>query len=129
MIPPNTGDSSDIVFLIEDDQDIRSSIVEILSDEGFQTEWASNGEEALAKLRKVPIKPKLILLDLKLPIKNGYQFRIEQRLDPELAEIPVVVISADGPLKEKMQQFGADELLNKPIEIEDLLEVVQKYLH
>jgi len=128
MTPLPTERSENRVFLIEDDQDIRASIVDVLTEEGFDIEWASDGEEALKKLRNGSIKPKLILLDMRLPVKDGYQFRHEQRNDPYLSEIPVVIISADGRLHEKTGHLDARELLKKPVDIDDLVGTVQRYL-
>ena len=117
------------VFLIEDDQDIGSSIVEVLEDEGFTTDWAMNGEDALLRLRSSAQKPSLILLDLRLPIKDGYQFRREQINDPTLAGIPVVVISADGKLGEKTEDMGVIGLLKKPVDIQELVNTVRQNIH
>lgn len=117
------------VFLIEDDQDIRSSIIEVLEDEGIPIDWATNGEEAMEKLLAAKYKPSLILLDLRLPVKDGFQFRAEQLGNPQLAHIPVVVISADGKLEEKTENLGATDLLKKPVDIEQLVNTVRKNLH
>ena len=117
------------VFLIEDDQDIRSSIIEVLEDEGIPIEWATNGEEAMERLLSAESKPSLILLDLRLPVKDGFQFRSEQLSNPQLADIPVVVISADGKLQEKTQDLGISGLLRKPVDIEQLVNTVRENLH
>lgn len=123
------GQTENRVFLIEDDQDIRASIIEVLEDEGFSIDWATNGEEALKKLQAARSKPSLILLDLRLPIKDGYQFRSEQLSDPRLADIPVVVISADGRLEEKTESLQIRDLLRKPVDIEQLVNTVRRNLH
>ena len=117
------------VFLIEDDQDIRSSIIDILEEEGFAIDWAANGQEALDKLRCCQQKPSLILLDLRLPVKDGLEFRAEQMKEPNLADIPVVVISADGRLQEKTADLGIRGLLRKPVDIEELLATVKHNTH
>jgi CheY-like chemotaxis protein len=117
------------VFLIEDDQDIRSSIIEVLEDEGISIEWATNGEEAMQKLLAAQSKPSLILLDLRLPVKDGFQFRSEQLGNPQLAHIPVVVISADGKLQEKTETLGISGLLKKPVDIDQLVSTVRENLH
>lgn len=123
------GQEENRVFLIEDDQDIRSSIIEVLEDEGIPIDWATNGEEAMQKLLAAKSKPSLILLDLRLPVKDGFQFRSEQLSNPQLADIPVVVISADGRLEEKTESLGISGLLRKPVDIEQLVNTVRKNLH
>lgn len=123
------GQAENHVFLIEDDQDIRSSIIEVLEDEGIPIQWAANGAEAMEKLLAAESKPALILLDLRLPIKDGFQFRSEQMSNPRLADIPVVVISADGKLEEKTEHLGISGLLKKPVDIEQLVSTVRKNLH
>lgn len=125
----DAGQIENRVFLIEDDQDIRSSIIEVLEDEGIPIDWATNGEEAMEKLLASKSKPSLILLDLRLPIKDGFQFRSEQLSNPRLADIPVVVISADGKLEEKTMAMGIKGLLRKPVDIEQLVNTVRKNLH
>jgi DNA-binding response OmpR family regulator len=117
------------VFLIEDDYDIRSSIVELLEEEGIPIEWADNGEEAMKRLLECEEKPSLILLDLRLPVKDGFQFRKEQKAHPDLAGIPIVVLSADGKLKEKSEILGARGILKKPVDVDELLATVRKNLH
>ena len=85
-----------------------------------------DGEEALQVLR-AGLKPRLILLDLMMPRKDGWQFRREQVADPELADVPVVVLSGAGQLERRTQQLGIMEYLEKPIDVERLLEVVGRY--
>ncbi|MGZ3672316.1 MAG: response regulator, partial [Bdellovibrionota bacterium] len=79
------------VFVVEDDADIRESIMEVLRSGGFPVECAASSHEALEKLRLLNPKPSLILLDLRLPGEDGFQFRKAQTLEPELADIPVVL--------------------------------------
>ena len=87
---------------------------------------ASNGKEALESMRKDGL-PALILLDLMMPIMNGWQFRLELRQIPEFAKIPVVVLSADNSIQQKASAVGADGFLRKPIELDELFDVVKRY--
>src|SRR5947207_15447872 len=91
-------DPRDYILIVEDDFDIREALTQILEDEGFQVRCASNGREALEVATSGPA-PRLILLDLMMPVMNGWQFRAEQLKDPRLAEVPVLVISADPHLQ------------------------------
>ena len=117
------------VFLVEDDVDISSSIREILESEGYAVESAGDGDAALEQLRAMPEKPGLILLDLRLPGKDGVQFRQEQREDARISQIPVVILSADGKLSEKTSGLGAQHLLKKPVDLDELLDTVKEFLH
>jgi CheY-like chemotaxis protein len=114
------------VLIIEDDLDIRDALGQILEEEGYAVATAANGQEALDQLRSGP-PPRLILLDLMMPVMNGWQFRAEQRQDPALAAIPVVVISADTNIGDKATQLGVREYFRKPIEITGLLEMLERY--
>jgi CheY-like chemotaxis protein len=114
------------VLIVEDDLDIRDALGQILEEEGYAVATAANGQEALDRLRAGP-PPRLILLDLMMPVMNGWQFRAEQRQDPTLAGIPVVVISADTNIRDKAIQLGVNEFFRKPIEISGLLQTLERY--
>ena len=113
------------ILVVDDDQDIRDTLTELLQEEGYAVVRASHGGEALCALRELP-SPSLILLDLMMPVMDGWQFRTEQRKDPALASIPVVVISATGK-DEKVSALGAVQFLKKPIRLEQLLEAVARH--
>lgn len=114
------------IFLIEDDPDIRESILEVLRTGGYSAESAATSREAIAKLRNLEPKPYLILLDLRLPGEDGFQFRRQQMGDAALAKIPVVLLSADAHLQEKRDLLGAVDHLKKPVDIDVLLETVRR---
>jgi CheY-like chemotaxis protein len=110
------------VMVVEDDAPVRELVIQVLAGEGFTAVGAANGEEALQRLRQERVQPALILLDLAMPVMDGWHFRLEQLLDPALAGIPVVVMSAsdDGGMP-------ADDRVAKPFEIEALLQVVSRF--
>ena len=114
------------VLVVEDNADARAAFEALLQQKGFGVVTAGDGEEALAVLRS-GLKPRLILLDLMMPRKDGWQFRREQVADPELARFPVVVLSGAGQLDRRTQQLGIAEYLEKPVDVERLLEVVARY--
>ena len=93
------------ILIVEDDSDLREALSEVLRDEGYSVESAADGREALDRLRR-DLRPSLILLDLTMPVMNGWQFRAEQRRDPALSEIPVVVLSAGDHLADQMVPLG-----------------------
>src|SRR5881392_3915466 len=82
------------VLVVEDDEDIRDSLVEFLGDEGYEARGAGNGREALSLLAAIAPPPCLIILDLMMPVMDGRTFREEQLRRPDVADIPVIVISA-----------------------------------
>jgi CheY-like chemotaxis protein len=122
-----TAEAQKRILIIEDDAPIRDSICELLEDEGYLVEAAANGQEALDMLRSLPAAPDLILLDLMMPVKDGFQFREEQRQDPALADIPIVIMSADGNVQRKVKQVGALSYLKKPVDIDAVLEAVKRH--
>jgi CheY-like chemotaxis protein len=115
------------VLIVEDDAAIREALSLILAGEGFVVLGAANGQEALGLLRSGP-HPNLILLDLMMPIMDGWQFRREQTQDAALSAIPVVVLSADGNGQQKAAALRAAGYLQKPVEVETLLETIRKQL-
>src|SRR5438445_6065998 len=80
------------VLIVDDDADVRDAMEFLLRSEGYRTVTAADGDDALTKLR-AGLEPCLILLDLMMPWKDGFQFRREQMRDPRLSAIPVVVLS------------------------------------
>jgi CheY-like chemotaxis protein len=115
-----------MILVVEDDSAIREVLTDVLESEGYQVVNAANGREAIQLLRGTTL-PCLILLDLMMPVMNGWQFRDEQRQDPVLAPVPVVVISADSDLPTKAAAIHANDFLKKPIELNRLLDTVEQY--
>jgi signal transduction histidine kinase len=106
------------LLLVEDDSSIRLALIDMLEDEGFAVVAAVNGRDALDELRSAP-PPDAILLDLMMPVMDGWEFRVEQRSDPRLAGIPLLAMSAD--LSAKARAIAADAYLRKPIDFPELL--------
>lgn len=123
MAPMDTPKS---VLVVEDDLDVRDALVQVLEYEGYSVAAAANGREAMDLLRHRG-RPRVILLDLMMPVMDGWQFRAEQTLDPGLAEIPVIVISAGADIERKASSMGAAGFFRKPIEVDALLDVVGRY--
>ena len=106
------------MLLVEDDISIRLALTDMLEDEGFAVTTATNGREALDDLHRGPA-PDVILLDLMMPVMDGWEFRVEQRSDPMLAGIPLLAMSAD--LSAKARAIAADAYVRKPIDFPELL--------
>ena len=88
--------NAEFILLVDDDVAICDAITDLLADHGHEVRAAANGREALAVLRS-GARPCMILLDLMMPIMNGWQFAQEKECDPELAQIPMCIITAAGP--------------------------------
>ena len=114
------------ILIVEDEPDIRESLQEIFESEGYLITTASNGKEALECL-KTALPPNLILLDLMMPTMNGEEFVAEQRLNVDFAKIPVLLMSADNSTEKKAIQMGVNGHVRKPLELEDLLTMVNRY--
>ncbi|ALK99485.2 MULTISPECIES: response regulator [unclassified Massilia] len=106
------------ILIVDDDADIRDVLSDFLEDEGYAVATAANGREALAHLQAHP-QTSVVLLDLMMPIMNGFQFRTEQKADPAIAAVPVVVMTASGALGSGT--IDAREVLAKPLDLERLL--------
>jgi CheY-like chemotaxis protein len=113
------------VFVVEDDVDVRDALTQVLELEGFRVRAAANGREAMDRMRGTPL-PSVILLDLMMPVMDGWQFRAEQMRDPRLAKIPVIIISADHSQSDKAA-LSAAAFLRKPIDVERLLALLRLY--
>lgn len=113
------------ILLIEDDPGVSEALCEVLRDEGYKVVPAMNGLEGLQWLKSNPA-PCLILLDLMMPVMDGYQFRARQTQDPLLAAIPVLVLSA-GTLKDRVDGLGTAGVFAKPINLTSLLATIEQH--
>jgi CheY-like chemotaxis protein len=115
--------TTNTILLVEDDDGIRETMGALLEDEGFTVLQAANGADGLALLRQSS-DVCLVLLDLWMPVMNGWQLLAEMRADATLAQLPVVVISAAG---EQPPPAGAAAFLRKPIRLDVLLVAVEEH--
>jgi CheY-like chemotaxis protein len=117
------------ILVIEDHEDIRESIVDILRSEDYDVYSAANGKEGIELLPSIPA-PTLILLDMMMPIMNGWQFLEAQKANARMEDLRVVMVSAVPSSKALFTEEGmapVEGLLAKPIQLEGLLNVVGKY--
>jgi CheY-like chemotaxis protein len=109
---------SPIVLVVDDDNDIREALADILREEGFLVREAANGQQALAELRTNG-RPDVMLLDLMMPVMSGWQVLQAVRASLEYADLPVVVLSAlDAP--------GCQDYVQKPVSLDRLLSLLDK---
>jgi CheY-like chemotaxis protein len=113
------------ILLVEDDDDYREGLADILRSEGYSVRGAANGLEALEYLKTAEAKPNVILLDLMMPVMNGWDFRQRMLAEASLADIPVILLSAvhDGAAAETLHPAGA---LQKPVQLAELLKMVEQ---
>jgi len=116
------------VLVVDDDRDLRETLVELLEERGYQVSEAGDGAQALHVLEAGATKPSLILLDLTMPGMDGVAFRTEQLKNPDLATIPVLVFTADAHAREKTEGLSARELVKKPLEQKVLLAAIDRAL-
>ncbi len=127
-IPMKTGrERCAGVLVVDDDDGIRAALAQALEEEGYLVSTAMHGAEALDWLRTAGRKPCIILLDIMMPVLDGRAFLELKRADPALAEIPVVVVTADGRAQREPLALDAHAVLIKPISLDVLLETVAQY--
>jgi len=114
------------VLVVEDNAEVRQALVALLEAEGYHVAEAVDGVSALRLLRTGAVQPCLIVLDLMMPRMSGWDFRMEQSSDLRLADIPVVVVSAD-PLASQAERMGAAAVLSKPADPEQFLELIGRH--
>jgi CheY-like chemotaxis protein len=112
------------VLLVDDDLDIREAMADMLEDRGFAVVTAANGFEALKLVRGMIAPPSVILLDLMMPVMDGYGFLEERRKDPALASIPVAIVTAGHGVDPNRLINGAP-IIAKPIDVPKLIGVLQ----
>ncbi len=115
------------VVIVEDDEGIRISLQDILEEEGYRVTTAKNGQEAIDVLAKIS-EPCLILLDMFMPVMDGWQFLERMKLGQEdqVIHTPIVITSAAGDrAKDAAKQVNG--FIKKPIELDLLLAIVLRY--
>jgi CheY-like chemotaxis protein len=109
------------ILVVDDDAGSRRALTTLLRDEGFAVAAVAGGRDAMDYLQGSPL-PQLIVLDLMMPDVDGWDVRHAQKIDPRLAAIPVIAVSAAGKLPDADAQF------RKPLDFEKFLGAVKKYV-
>jgi DNA-binding response OmpR family regulator len=112
------------VLVVEDDEDTREMLGRFLELEGFNVVTAANGRQALERLGS-GVTASVIVLDLMMPVMDGWQFRLAQIRDASLSHIPVIVVSAAG--RDRIDQINAEAYLVKPVDFDELLQRITQY--
>lgn len=119
MITPRAAPA--LVLIVDDEIAFRDVLAHVLRDEGYRVEVASNGVEALAHLRRE--RPALMLLDLVMPVMSGTDVLASMSSDPDLAPVPVLVVSG-APERVKVVAGKVAGVATKPVNLEALLQSV-----
>ena len=127
-MPSAPAKSRHRILLVDDDVDVREALDGFLKTEGLDVCCASDGREALYALRNGP-RPCLILLDLNMAGMDGWEFRRRQLLWPQMASIPVVVLSGAPELGESTRAMEAAEVWRKPVPLHQVLRAVRDHCH
>jgi CheY-like chemotaxis protein len=114
------------ILVVEDDPDVRDSLADALETHGYRVLTAGNGLEAIRLLRDEGKRPDLILLDMLMPVMGGWAFRSEQQKLPDVAAIPVVVMTAYGLPHATVATLSPAALLKKPMDLRNLLDTVDR---
>src|SRR3954466_9396063 len=118
----DTSGSNPVVLVVEDEPDWHEALAAILEDASYQVMCAANGAEALRLLERYQGRCDVILLDLMMPVMNGWDFRSNQLRNPRLADIPVLLMSAGARLPAAHDDLQAAGYLNKPVSAADVVE-------
>lgn len=109
------------ILIVEDDHDVAQSVAEVLEASGYGTGIAANGLEALDYLQ-THTQTDLILLDMMMPVMDGWQFRREQARLESVADVPVIVVSAVA--RDRLAEIDADAVIPKPVDLDELLKQI-----
>ena len=119
----NARSTNRTVLVVDDDSGVRDLLTRSLSFEGFDVMEAANGQDALTQLR-TGRRPGVIVLDLRMPVMDGWAFRVAQRADPRIARIPVVILS--GADAHRFQEIEAVAALEKPVSLSQLADCLHR---
>ena len=129
MLENEKSKSKCFILLVEDAPDILELMRMFLESEGFGVATAENGADALRVLKEGEVLPSVIFLDMMMPKLDGFGFKLEQAKDARISNIPVVLMTAGNKVDETALKIGAQHYLKKPLDINELLSIVQRYCH
>lgn len=118
------------ILIVEDDNELRALLGIVLREEGFEVQTCPDGKAAMDKLasaKQTRDYPSMVILDLSMPVVNGWDVAKWLNADPELDEIPVIVTSATREQGEKAKALHADAYLVKPFTTDEILGLVELF--
>jgi CheY-like chemotaxis protein len=117
------------ILIVDDDLDSGEAMSELLANQGFEVALAADGQRALEAMRGAHTLPDIILLDLMMPVMNGWQFRTAQLNDPQLAAVPVIILTASSASDSQLSQLKAAALFHKPVDADTLVKKINSICH
>jgi CheY-like chemotaxis protein len=114
------------VLIVEDDPGCREAVGDLLESYGYGVAYAPDGKAALSALQH-GLNPSVILLDLMMPVRDGWWFRAQQLRDQALAAVPVIVMSGVGRVEKRARHLGIQDYVEKPVEPEQLIGLIGRY--
>lgn len=114
------------VLVVDDDEAIAQFVVTLLEDRGYRVHVAHNGRQAMEVLSHT--RPRVLLLDLMLPIVNGWELARTMRATPALEDVPIIVMSAHSDGADEALEVGAAGYLSKPFDLDELFSCVATYV-
>lgn len=115
------------ILIIEDDYSTRAILKLSLENASYEVITAENGSEAMELLATMKHLPALILLDMVMPVMNGIEFRKLQMANKKISRIPVILLTANNNFQDYKERLQAYEFLNKPVDIKDLLYIIENF--
>ena len=117
------------ILLVEDDKAIQDSLIWILESEGYHLKVVNNGLEGMEALQANQLHfPSLIILDMMMPVMDGFEFHRLKQANPTFKQIPTIFMSADHQLENKISKSQNEEILNKPVDLDVLLNTIETYI-
>src|SRR5262245_23002195 len=113
-----------VVLVVDDDVEIRQALTDILEDENYSVRAAANGREALELVSRGP-SPDVILLDVMMPVMDGWHFLSARLGHPRLIEVPIIIISAGTEAEREAKKVGVFEVAKKPLHVDDLIRRIE----
>ncbi|HEU0034101.1 MAG TPA: ATP-binding protein [Kofleriaceae bacterium] len=123
-VPTTVAHRARVIMVVDDDDDVRLGLSELLAKRGYEVTTAANGRDALDQMR-AGVRPHLILLDYSMPVMTGEELCEQLARDPALAPIPIVIVSADTAAAIKLARARGLEVLTKPVRVDQLLAAVE----
>lgn len=115
------------ILVIEDSIDIRLLLEQLLNSEGYQVLFAEDGHQGLKQLQSIVVPPNLILLDMMMPVMDGFEFLEARKRQKHLSQIPVTIMTADGQMDGKVHSLGVQAYVRKPFDIDELLKTIRRF--
>jgi CheY-like chemotaxis protein len=114
-----------MILVVDDDVEIRQALTDVLEDEHYTVVCAANGREAIAMVEE-GLRPDLILLDVMMPVMDGWHFLSARLAYPQLVEIPIIIISAGMEAAREAKKVGVCDVIRKPLHISSLVEHIEE---